>query len=391
MSEENTNKRDGFFETRRMLRILREQAGNASWFTIRHAEVALLIWDMRSDDGLEVQGIPSLLGLDQSTVNRILHTMADKRRNTNGLGWIEVRTDEQDRRYRRVFITDLGQWVFRHLLGAGTDKDSGAELARVTENHFLTANNIVMKAEVGNVEIKINNNTVNAEVIKGMDANELLAMESDGKIVRVMHEGKDRWWAYDVDDVNYSKPLYVQKDTPKKHIQMMAEGLIKITERYDARDASKAEWDLEKQLKIGMGTLNKDEFHRLRSMVMRGISKLADEKRAIAEEAHELAEAQKAKAAQRIHEAATAERKDIREHADAEGRELINNWARTESLSGERHREADALNMVLAQMMKMQEKMDAQAADNAELRKIVANELAAQRKTADDMLNEDDD
>lgn len=378
--------RENFFDVRRMLRILREQAGNASWFTIRHAEVALLLWDMQSKDGLEVQTLPQLLGLDQSTVNRILHTMGDKRRNSNGLEWIEVRTDEQDRRYRRVFITPLGQGVFQHLLAAGTDKDSGAELAKVTENHTLTANNIVMKAEVGKVEVKVGN--VNAQVVRALEAKTLLAMETEGKVIRVMHDNKGEWWAYDIDDINYSKPLYKQKDTPKEDIAKLAEALINITVQFksDNDDASNAQWDLEQQLKEAMATLNKDEYYRLRSRVMRGIAKAAEIREQQAQEELRKAAEERQRGVALMDQATQFPNISLEERGQirAQGLDSLQNWAEHEQKSDEKLREKDMMTQMMAMMVKMEERAEAAEERQRALEDIVAKEVAKRNSAEGD-------
>lgn len=63
----------------------------------------------RSDKVIETRHLPEALGLPQTTINRLVRTMADRSYlREEGLKWLKVRTDIHDERQRIVEMTQKG-------------------------------------------------------------------------------------------------------------------------------------------------------------------------------------------------------------------------------------------------------------------------------------------
>lgn len=64
----------------------------------------------RSDKIIETRHMPEELGLPQTTINRLVRTMADRSYlREEGLKWLKVSTDMQDERQRIVELTVKGR------------------------------------------------------------------------------------------------------------------------------------------------------------------------------------------------------------------------------------------------------------------------------------------
>ena len=64
----------------------------------------------RPDKVLETRHLPEQLGLPQTTINRLVRTMADRSYcREDGLKWLRVSTDPQDERQRIVEVTPKGR------------------------------------------------------------------------------------------------------------------------------------------------------------------------------------------------------------------------------------------------------------------------------------------
>jgi len=64
----------------------------------------------RSDKIIETRHMPEELGLPQTTINRLVRTMADRSYvREEGLKWLRVTTDPQDERQRIVELTTKGR------------------------------------------------------------------------------------------------------------------------------------------------------------------------------------------------------------------------------------------------------------------------------------------
>lgn len=64
----------------------------------------------RSDKIIETRHLPEELGLPQTTINRLVRTMADRSYcREDGLKWLRITTDPQDERQRIVELTVKGR------------------------------------------------------------------------------------------------------------------------------------------------------------------------------------------------------------------------------------------------------------------------------------------
>jgi len=64
----------------------------------------------RSDKIIETRHLPEELGLPQTTINRLVRTMADRSYlREEGLKWLRITTDMQDERQRIVELTPKGR------------------------------------------------------------------------------------------------------------------------------------------------------------------------------------------------------------------------------------------------------------------------------------------
>lgn len=130
-----------------------------NWLTMNHMQVLLHIFDMETPEGLEAQTLAKITGHNKSTVNRIVHSLAEGggrgAGSKDGLNIIEMVTDVSDRRIRRIHITPFGKRLKKLLLEAGGPDDEEAQLIQMAmQGHMYesTANvdrsNVVhMKAE----------------------------------------------------------------------------------------------------------------------------------------------------------------------------------------------------------------------------------------------------
>ena len=70
----------------------------------------------RSDKVLETRHLPEQLGLPQTTINRLVRTMADRSYcREDGLKWLRVSTDPQDERQRIVEVTPKGRMLAQRI------------------------------------------------------------------------------------------------------------------------------------------------------------------------------------------------------------------------------------------------------------------------------------
>ena len=70
----------------------------------------------RPDKIIETRHMPEELGLPQTTINRLVRTMADRSYlREDGLKWLRVTTDAQDERQRIVELTAKGRALANKL------------------------------------------------------------------------------------------------------------------------------------------------------------------------------------------------------------------------------------------------------------------------------------
>lgn len=110
----------------RMIEMLRRGLGQeVSFLSLNHFAILLIIFEMEDERfGIEAQEIHKLAGVEKSTANRIVHSLSDQGRVRDGLGYIRVDTDVNDRRIRRIFLTDKGRNLMEEMASAGTALDA---------------------------------------------------------------------------------------------------------------------------------------------------------------------------------------------------------------------------------------------------------------------------
>lgn len=70
----------------------------------------------RSDKIIETRHLPAELGLPQTTINRLVRTMADRSYcREDGLKWLRITTDQQDERQRIVEVTPKGRLLAQRI------------------------------------------------------------------------------------------------------------------------------------------------------------------------------------------------------------------------------------------------------------------------------------
>jgi DNA-binding MarR family transcriptional regulator len=123
----------------RMIEMLRADLEDVAFLSLNHFAILLIIFEMEDERfGLEAQTIHSLAGVEKSTANRIVHSLSDKGRSTrDGLGYVTVKTDVNDRRIRRVFLTEKGRMLKQKLATAGTELDN-AEVTKMYQAYDAT-------------------------------------------------------------------------------------------------------------------------------------------------------------------------------------------------------------------------------------------------------------
>lgn len=123
----------------RMIEMLRADLEDVAFLSLNHFAILLIIFEMEDERfGLEAQTIHSLAGVEKSTANRIVHSLSDKGRSKGtGLGYVVVKIDVNDRRIRRVFLTDKGRTLKQKLATAGTELDN-AEVTKMYQAYDAT-------------------------------------------------------------------------------------------------------------------------------------------------------------------------------------------------------------------------------------------------------------
>jgi len=94
------------------LKILLAHSNNASWFTLRHVLVIDYIFDRcKGYEPILSRDLIKELGIDQSTTNRILGSLADFSTRQQSLNWINYQMCKTDRRQREISLTLVGEMV----------------------------------------------------------------------------------------------------------------------------------------------------------------------------------------------------------------------------------------------------------------------------------------
>lgn len=145
-----------FFATIRLVQILKEMAeekgGNDfAWMSLNHLLVLLLIFEWNSPDGVKGQHIADMLNVNKATANRIINALAGTRRTEKtdeqggkanaglNLLWLGGPASKDDRRVKRIHLTDAGKALRQRMLEAGTDTDAGTNplKAAINANKYM--------------------------------------------------------------------------------------------------------------------------------------------------------------------------------------------------------------------------------------------------------------
>lgn len=141
-----------FTKELRMIEEVQRVAGDVNYLTINHLQLLLTVYDMETAEGLEAQQLAAVTGHHKSTVNRIIHSLGAKRGRGNdkskGLGLLEVRTDENDSRIRRIHITPYGKRLKKILLEvAGKDDEEAKQMATHMQAVMFESKSNVIEAK----------------------------------------------------------------------------------------------------------------------------------------------------------------------------------------------------------------------------------------------------
>jgi DNA-binding MarR family transcriptional regulator len=133
----------------RIIEEMRKATKDVPWMTLNHLMVLLYIFDMETPEGIEGQTLHKLTGLQKSTINRILHGFTDEGKGGSGpkkegLGFIEMTSDPNDKRINRIHLTKDGKDLRDRLSKAGTNDDMDAAGVALTME-----TNILQSAERG--------------------------------------------------------------------------------------------------------------------------------------------------------------------------------------------------------------------------------------------------
>jgi len=131
----------------RMIEMLRADNKDVTFLTLNHFTILLIIFEMDDERfGIEAQTIHSLAAVEKSTANRIVHSLSDKGRTRDGLGYIRVDTDVNDRRIRRIFLTKKGRFLKQQMTNAGTQYDNQGEVQKMHQAYDATRMQSLEKA-----------------------------------------------------------------------------------------------------------------------------------------------------------------------------------------------------------------------------------------------------
>jgi hypothetical protein len=291
LSISNINKmRMNFFDVRRILKLLRDVADNASWFTIRHAEVALMLFDQVPEHGMEQQLVHKICGLNQSTTHRILESFVK-------LGWITIEIDTSDKRLRRIKITKepiiegvlSGEQVITLLLEAGSPRDQGALLQKNFETRLLQAHNVIqlvpqdiaMEAKVGKVKVVTGSASTTVKssakakaiVLEYWEHDKAIDEAGRGTIERRMDRADGRWSIY---RKGIEDPIGIQKNMVEAELKEIIEDITEALANAIRVDGIDLKEPLENILGGWAKKLNRDEYQLLRQKLMVNMAAEAD-------------------------------------------------------------------------------------------------------------------
>jgi len=357
--------RTNFFDIRRVLKLMRDAADNASWFTIRHAEVALMLFDQVPEHGLEQQLVHKICGLNQSTTHRIIQSFEE-------LGWIEVEHDAADKRLRRIKITKTpvvagtlsGEQVIGLLLDAGTKRDNGALLQKNFETRLLQTHNVVplvaqditMKAEVGQVTVTTTDaKLIERKRLENWEHDKAIADWNAGKIERRMDRKKDGRWSIYREGI--AEPIGVQKDMPIAELNDIIDEIGDAIIKAISLDSARIEEPLEGLLTAWSEKLNRDEYQLMRQKLM---VRMADKVEELQEQAKKQ-QLESARTKQNADRALAQSEANPYMHQEqmwhAMASKYLKEWAETEKAMDKTLTSKDKLSMAMATIFKLNDQL----------------------------------
>ena len=173
----------------RIIEEMRKATKDVPWMTLNHLMVLLYIFDMETPEGIEGQTLHKLTGLQKSTINRILHGFTDEGKGGSGpkkegLGFIEMTNDPNDRRINRIHLTKDGKDLRDRLSKAGTNDDMDAAGVALTME-----TNIQQSAERGAEPEIEDKDTYNLDKKIGFYLSRAMKKAVDENLPEVMYKG----------------------------------------------------------------------------------------------------------------------------------------------------------------------------------------------------------
>ena len=262
----------------RMIEMLRADLEDVAFLSLNHFAILLIIFEMEDERfGLEAQTIHSLAAVEKSTANRIVHSLSDKggtisedatpRSTRNGLGYVTVKTDVNDRRIRRIFLTEKGRFLKQKLATAGTGLDN-AEVTRMYQAYDATRVLSLEKAEgfvqtdiqpSGPYKVKMQPATLHKHTATARGTTLMTRISIDARTARF---ALDRTMKAAVDDprdlvryhganVNLSSGEEMRAADPNQYELMMVAGYWMLFDRSETKEGNTSPVCIQRNLLFG--------------------------------------------------------------------------------------------------------------------------------------------
>jgi DNA-binding MarR family transcriptional regulator len=98
-------------ELERLMRYIRKKAHH---LTCMNMEVFFVI--AQASDGITQREISRRTGINSPTLSRVIGTLSKYGRRAESLHWVEIRESEEDRRFKKIFLTEKGREVVEDIL-----------------------------------------------------------------------------------------------------------------------------------------------------------------------------------------------------------------------------------------------------------------------------------
>lgn len=94
------------------LEILRTLQKTDKEFPLQYA---LCLAEISLDEGLSLTTLAERVGLSLSTISRIVGSLSDYRQNSQPYGLIEIKTSQQERRRKELYLTAKGKILLQKI------------------------------------------------------------------------------------------------------------------------------------------------------------------------------------------------------------------------------------------------------------------------------------